>query len=299
MKKSIFTSTLFSILFVLSAAASVPKQVQSFNFDFDDNIFTTDAKIYIWDTVNQLEVAISTANWALVKEKVGKDGVFKNFVMKPNGLREFGDTGPLGTDLFKEQIARALKNGNWKGPSWDAFVASLSNQDRNVTTVITARLHSPKAIEKGLALLHSRGLIPAMPRVQNLFPVMWPEFTPELKGSSPAESKSKVMLQLLDEIESTPLPTSTKLVTNQEGTGTSALHLWGFSDDDHSNFAKAQQTLTAEVAKGRWPHIKILLYFTGLNNPEHKPHSVVIKSDGTTRAALDVEGKLVPVTKSK
>src|SRR5580765_4631292 len=78
-------------------------QIQSFNCDFDDNIFYTGAKIWIYDTVQRKEIGVSTADWAVVKNKLGRDGVYKNCVLRPDGLREFGDASPEGKGLFRKQ----------------------------------------------------------------------------------------------------------------------------------------------------------------------------------------------------
>ena len=63
--------------------------------------------------------------------------------------------------------------------------------------------------------------------------------------------------------------------------GKKKLHLWGFSDNDFENISKALSVLSPEVATGRWPHIKIVLFYTGLNNLVQRPGAFVIQSDGT------------------
>jgi hypothetical protein len=275
--------------------ASVPlKQVQAFNCDFDDNIFVTPAEIMIWDKVNQRKKGISTANWALIKDKIGKPGDWENFELRPeDGLVFFGDTSPDGLDLFKKQIERALEAGEefWKGPSWDAFVEALSRPEtRKHATIITARLHSPEAIMRGLKVLYDRGLIPALPDIENIFSVGWKDLPEKYRGADAAESKAKVMMELLDRIQEEAVPKDARLVENREGNGKEKLHLWGFSDDDFGNFTKARDMLAKEVAKGRWKNIKIVLHYTGRNNPDERPRSEVIMSNGKTRLALPAEG---------
>ena len=272
------------------SSAKCLKQVQAFNCDFDDNIFVTPARIMVWNRATLKETGFSTAEWSLVKEKIGKEHPWKDFVLRPDGLRYFGDTSPAGLDLFKQQIEQALGDGNWKGPSWNAFKEAMSRPStRRHTTIITARMHSPEAILRGLQVLVDRGLLPALPDKENLYAVLWPGFPERFIGKDSAESKAKVMLHLLDQIEATPVPGNASWVEDREGTGRAKLHLWGFSDDDFGNFAKALEVLSREVARGRWPHVKISLFFTGLNHPLERPRSLVIRYDGTTRPTLPVE----------
>jgi hypothetical protein len=290
---------ILGLLFSVSLFAVQPEQIQSYNFDFDDNIFTTAAKIYVWNPASQTEEGISTANWALYKETIGKEGHYKNHVTRPDFLREFGDTGPYGEELFAWQVRDGLAHGDWKSPSFEAFVAALSDpHTRKYTTIITARMHSPRAIMKGLSVLYSQGLIPAYPDVNNIFSVLWPNFDPTLKGASPAASKAKVMTMLLDQIEATPMPQDADEVYNQDGTGLAKLHLWGFSDDDYGNFSKARDVLSPLVRQGRWPHVKILLIYTGLNNRNVAPHSIILKSNGEPRATIKEEGRFTRNTMS-
>lgn len=286
---------LLSVLFPVSIHAEGGRftQVQASNFDFDDNIMFTGARIMVWDKTLNKEIPVSTQDWAIAKTKLGKEGEWKNRELKlPDGLRYFGDTGPRGADEFRKQIEEALDKGDdsWKGPSFDAFVKSLSvPKNRAQTSIISARLHSPKSIMAGLKVLKDRGLIPALPDEKNLYAVGYPGLDEKFKAPTYAESKAKVMISLLDEIEKTPVPEDATLVNNQNGTGLEKLHLWGFSDDDFENFERAEKALSAEVKKGRWPHVKIVLYFTGTNNPNEKPRTVVIQSNGETRPATKEE----------
>lgn len=266
--------------------------IKSSNFDFDDNIFTTGARVYLWDNANNKEVGVSTADWANVKLLFGKAGDWKDFSIRPDGLREFADETSEGDNLYRNQIAKALeaKDESWKALSWDAFVTALSQPaTRKHVTIITARLHSPDAMMKGLKLLKDKGLIPALPEKANLFPVSWSGLDEKFKAASPAESKAKVMLALLDGVDKKPIAKNAPLVDDADGTGQARVHQWDFSDDDYENFSKAVTVLTKEVASKRWPNTKITIHFTGRNNPDHQPHSVVIKSDGTTREANTIE----------
>ena len=185
-------------------------------------MFTTAARIFAWDSVGKQELGISTANWAVIKSQLGHEGGWKSYLLRDDGLREFVDTGPQRSALFKSQITEALGNGgtHWQAPRWNAFARVLGRENaRKYATIITARLHSPDSILEGLKVLRDRGWIPSVPDKANLFAVGWPGLDEKFKGSSPSESKSKVMLYLLDQVESHPVPTTARLIENREGTG--------------------------------------------------------------------------------
>ena len=102
------------------------------------------------------------------------------------------------------------------------------------------------------------------------------------------------MAYTLDRIEKTPVPSDAAFVDDREGTGKAQLHLWGFSDDDYNNIFTAYRYLSENVKAGKWPHVKITLYFTGQNNPVHKSHvPLVIKPDGSLREANEDEEETV------
>ncbi len=246
-------------------------QVEAANFDFDDNVFVTSAKNMLWDKSLNKEVGITTAEWAVVRDKLGKEGEWKERELRPQSLRYFSDTTEQGGNLFKNQIIEALDNKNkeWKGPQWQNFADALSDPKRRAkVTIITARLHSPANILKGLQVLKDRGLLSALPDVENIFPVGWPKLPEAFKGKDSSDSKAKVMLTLLDNLEKTPLEEGQKH------------HSWGFSDDDFENYSKALTLLSSEAEKKRWPHVKLVFSFTGLNNPKEKPRVVTIKPNG-------------------
>ena len=182
-------------------------QIQSFNDDFDDNIMVTPAKIMIWNTVTQKEVAISTADWALVKDLVAKEGPFKNLILRPDGLRYFADDGPDGIDGFKHLIEQALEanDESWKGPSWNSWIEALSHPEtRKHLTIISAELHSKASFMAGLKVLYDRGLIPALPDAENIYIVGGPDMPENLKGKNAAESKANVMKLRLTRLKSSP-----------------------------------------------------------------------------------------------
>lgn len=241
---------------------------RSLNFDFDDNIFVTDAKVYLWDSAAKKELGFSTAEWSHVRDTVGKAGKLKNAVQREDFLRDFED-GKNGSKVFTGQIERALTAQKWKGPVWDAFVYAMSDAAlRDRTHIITARGHASKTLVEGFEVLQKAKLIEAVPAKENAFAVLGPDLPAEFKDISSSESKAKVMISLLDGLNKEPLAPGEKR------------HLWAFSDDDFGNISKAWKALAAEVARDRWKKTTVLLAFTGTNNPKEKPRCFVIDKKG-------------------
>lgn len=268
-----------------------PLPVTAWNFDWDDNIFIMPTKILLWDRENQKEVGVSTAQWALIRQEVGKPGPWEHFELRPDlktgSLRYFADENGEG-NVFLKDVLKAMQGSrqSWQGPSWSAFLKALSRPESAAhTAIITARLHAPHTIYEALVELQRRKIIIYLPPESNIFPVAYPKFSQLFGGSasSPSEAKVQVMKRLLDTLEATPTTSDTPLVTNREGTGRAALHLWGFSDDDFGNFSTAVSALSEDVRKARWPHVKITIFFTGTNHPTQKSRAVAIMPDGRAR----------------
>jgi hypothetical protein len=104
------------------------------------------------------------------------------------------------------------------------------------------------------------------------------------------------MLDILDRIQAMGTSDQMLDVIGPSGRGRRKMHLWGFSDDDFGNFSTALKVLTEqmkpskEYPHGRWPDIKIALFFTGgKNNPTEKPRTVVLTAAGGSRPARPSE----------
>ncbi|MBI3555948.1 MAG: hypothetical protein HY074_06780 [Deltaproteobacteria bacterium] len=104
------------------------------------------------------------------------------------------------------------------------------------------------------------------------------------------------MKQLLDRIQALGTNEKMQEVIGPSGKGSRKMHLWGFSDDDMGNIETARKVLSAEMKpspeypRGRWPDVKITLFFTaGKDTSKLKPSVVVLTSNGGTRPALAAE----------
>jgi len=271
---------------VRRAALDGPRVITGWNFDWDDNIFFMPTKIMLRNTVTGEEHGVSTRQFALIREKVGHPGAYQEFELADDAFRFFGDTN--GANHFGQDVTAAVKGGGrWQGPSWKAFVRAMSDEATAArTTIITARMHAPETIHAGLCTLQALGLIDNVPPLENMYPVNYPPLAEALGGSdaaSPSAAKTVVMEQILDELSATPVAEGTPAVLDAAGEGRRPMHLWGFSDDDYGNHSEAVKALSEDVAAGRWPNVKIVVFFTGTNHPNETPRAEVLTPDGGTR----------------
>ncbi len=295
----------FLLFFLALSGACSTKQAQqrpvtAWNFDWDDNIAYMPTKIILFEKKNGKEKAVSTDEFSAIREHVGKDGEWKKYTLRAEdrvkgSYRNFSDhpdKNPFLDDL-KFAVEEQSKE-QWQGPSWESFRLALASPVTAArTTIITARGHSEESMLAALQYLKDKGYFQNLPPKENLFGVS----SAKWKGvaSSPSNTKAQIMLDLLDKLEKEPVPENIVQVWNQNGDAKASLHLWGFSDDDYGNYEAAFKKLGPEVAKGRWPHVKITLFYTGFKKANVKPHSRVIKSDGTLREKLPDEHEGLPL----
>jgi hypothetical protein len=291
---------LLSALLLQACASTQPQRpVTAWNFDWDDNIAYMPTTIVLFEKKTGQEAQVTTEDFAHIREDVGKKGAWKAYEIRgedrqKGSFRNFSDqpkSNPFLDDLRK--AVETEERQQWQGPSWEAFRLALSDPEiARRTTIITARGHSPEALAAGLVYLKEKGFLKEIPPKENLFAVSHERW----KGaaSSPSATKAKIMIQLLDDLEKVPVPAGTAETWSRNGDSKVAQHLWGFSDDDYGNYEAAFKILGPEVKKGRWPHVKITLFFTGFKKEGVRPHSAVIKNDGTLREKLADEQESNP-----
>jgi len=268
--------------------------VTGWNFDWDDNIFFMPTEIMLHNKVTGEERGVATHEFALMREEIGEPGPWKDYETRDDAYRYFregapGPDGEPGENHFVRDVERAMQGApeRWQGPSWDAFVKACRRKETaENTTIITARGHAPREMYAGLELLQSLGYIKHLPRVENLFPVTYPPLNARLGGgsaASPSSAKVEAMKQVLDDIQASDFPPDAIEVVDRAGEEKRVMHLWGFSDDDYGNYSKAVEALSAEIARGRWPDVKISVFFTGKNNPDEAPRGEILTPDGGAR----------------
>jgi hypothetical protein len=289
------------------AAAPTPEHIMAFVFDWDDNIFNMPTQIMIFHKTTGEQIGVSTAEYALVRESIGKPGTkYADYEQRKDpatgSLRYFGDSSENGTARFLKDIEAAMTKPQWQGPVWKDFVsASSKTHTAKYTWLITARLHSATTIHGALNALKAKRLTRNVPPVANIWPVSAPDFSerfaktfhtsaPDGGAASPSARKAAVMEQMLDRFERTPIPGSAPKVTSPDGKTRGHYHLWGFSDDDYGNFSTAVTVLQKGLDQGRWPHMKITVFYTGTNRPDVKPHAVTLVPHAEPRPHLHDEG---------
>ncbi len=273
-------------------------QGMGWNFDLDDNIASLATKIIIFDKTTGEERALSTTEFAEVREKIGQPGELQDFEVRTddgpqNSFRNFRDAEDPG--VFWRDLSAAMASNSWRGPSWAAFQRAMSfPETAKWSTIITARGHYPNTIHAALRRLADQGhLEHIMPR-ENIFPVSLPGLAVGGEASSPSAAKVRVMESYLDRLQGAPFgPSAQPVVPPDGGRGKRYMHLWGFSDDDYGTFKKTLDELGGHVRANRWPDVKITVFFTGEGHPEAEPHAVVIKPDGTARPRLASEEREV------
>lgn len=280
------------LLFLLQACAtSAPRPITAWNFDWDDNIAFMPTSIVLFEKKSGKEKLVSTEDFAAIREEVGRNGLWKNYELRPadrerGSFRYFSDQPQ--SNPFLDDLRRSVESQpreKWQGPSWEAFRLALSDRETaSRTSIITARGHSPEAMAAGLRFLQERGFLKELPPTERLFAVS----NARWKGAaaSPSATKAKIMIELLDVLNAEPIRQGVAKTWNRNGDSKVAQHLWGFSDDDYGNFEAALKTLGPEVNKGRWPKIKITLFYTGFKKEGVRPHSGVIRDDGSLREKL-------------
>lgn len=271
-----------------------PRQVVGYSFDWDDNLIFMPTTIVVFRKSTGAEKEVSTALWAEIRKSIGAAGTdWADYEvrgdLKTGSFRYFNDL--FDPEIFMKHVEQAMQSGEWQAPSWPAFVQAMHFwKTARQTTIITARGHRAETIRKALLTLRDRRLIDYVPPEKNIFTVSG--------AQDPSAAKVEVMKDVLDRIESRGIDESFVKVVDREGVGKSPLHLWGFSDDDWGNFSKAAAALGEEVARGRWKHIKITLFFTNKKHPPGEvrlaPGAYVIRSDGSLRAVLAGELEEVP-----
>jgi len=291
----------FSFLFVVALSFFAKtvfseQQIIGFAFDLDDNILKMPTSIVLFEKQTGEPLPVSTDEFAVIRELIGKSGTpWASFSIDPcpekGSLRFFGDLSIERENHFLKDLKKALEGSphHWQGPAWSDFSLALSDpHTAQQTSIITARNHEPSTVFEGLKLLKERGLILHLLPEDNIWTVSAPSFKKKFQDTfdvvppvgttqSPSERKAAVAEGILDQINQLPLRSNSYSVLDPEGNHQKPLHLWGFSDDDFGTFQKMQAHLQKGVDSNRWPFVKITLFFTGLNHPQEKPRSVVLR----------------------
>ena len=238
------------------------KKIESYNFDWDDNILFLDSKIRIYHKKTLKFKDLSTNKFAIHRKCIGKKGIYKDyFILEDNDVMmkdgkalkssfwEFRDTyEPVFKNNFTAQVIKALDDKKY-GPSFKHFCNCLNSKKKSEwVTIITARGHEPSSILEALVYLKDKGYIKYLPKVSNIYPVS----NPKIKGNAkkPCGKKLEIIKNILNNIKS--------VASNVE-------HFFHFSDDDVHTIKKVHRSLRHYLNRPKWKNINIKLYNT--SNP--------------------------------
>lgn len=116
-------------------------------FDWDDNILRMPTMIRLEKKVGDqwLPTDVSTAEFAEVRNDK-ENWRFLN--QNPDeAFSNFRDTGPMGGDVFLEDVKKAVSSRSF-APAWNDFIECLSNG--SLFAIITARGHESETMRKGV-----------------------------------------------------------------------------------------------------------------------------------------------------
>lgn len=276
----------------LYAVTNCNEQVAGWAFDWDDNVMFMPTQVILYSKTSNETINISTHEFAIFGPSIGKEGKYKDYEVRStayeNSFKYFSEDNTNKENYFLNDIIASINDTNedWKGPVWDEFIYALNNEkSANWTVILTARGHSAESIYAGLEYLQSNGIIKYLPKLSNVHAVSNPKYD-NYEGSTSAK-KARVIKEILDQINLCNINDVKKTeVFDQDGQNKKPLHVWYFSDDDIKNIVAAKQFIGSEIAVGRWPNIKVSLLFTGKENPNNFPESIVLSSKGNSRLPL-------------
>ncbi len=308
---------LFLVVFGISCGDSSPPApppspvlpVVGFSFDADDNLFNLPTQIMLFNKNTGEERGVSTADFALIRNQIGKPGEFENFELrqdrKTGSLRFFGDEIGDGVNYFLTDLQKAMdrRKPDWRAASFPAFVAAMTSpRSAEHTTIITARAHEPETIQAALQFLQDQRYLERTPPTENIWTVTNGRFPdrfrsvfgvepPSGDAASPSQRKAAIMREILNDIEEQPLEGTEPVIRPdaKDANQTGDYHLWGFSDDDFGNFMAALKLIQEGLDAGQWPHIKITLFFTGLTLENGETRAVVLQPNAEPRKAFPEE----------
>lgn len=261
---------------VASEDASAAAPVSAYVLDLDGNAFGPGfpTKIILFKKGGDQELPVPTAHFAVIEKSIGTDFAYGAANLKDYELRGDASFREFFGPRFTADLRHAVENlpaSEWQGPSWPALVRALSDPALAAHTyVLTARQHTSEQLLDGFRYLQAAGYIRYLPKAENLHGVGGTRRT--------AERKAELMAGFIDALQAA---------------AAGGRHAIGFSDDTWLNHEKMREALTAALRRepGRWSKVKIVLFYTGTNDPRRRPEAIVLNDDGTTRPYLPGEAR--------
>jgi hypothetical protein len=259
------------------------------NFDWDDNVMFMPTPIVLFKKGTDEKKVITTQEFASIRDSLGRKSTdWADWEIRTGEQDSFYRFRKASTgNYFLDDILQATKGLGassvaWQGPSWRAFVTSLSSAETAANVrIITARENTPEEILEGLTELQRQGWIKYLPPVENIKPVGGTD--------NPARLKVAELRASLRASEKIEIPKEAPLVMSAAGHGKARLLLWGFSDDDWGNYTAAKKAIQTMMKKGEIQQTKVTLFFTGRNHPQHPSEIKILTPDGGVRDPVPSE----------
>ncbi len=209
-------------------------------FDFDDNSMFLETPIFLRNTSNGKERAVSTTEFAGIRGQLGKSGRWATFEIFERTYSHFRDLPPEeaanGTkEYFVQDIEKALQlpEDEWQAPAWPMLQYACEQQ--RPLAFVTARGHSRETIKAGVSVLVEKGHLPKEPNYLEVYAVSNPDMVEELLSSVDAEERRRVE-NIADRTSALKRIAIRNIVNLAlETYGEEPEHRFGMSDDDPEN----------------------------------------------------------------
>jgi catechol 2,3-dioxygenase-like lactoylglutathione lyase family enzyme len=233
--------------------AATDGSISFYFFDIDDNLFFLPTKLYLWNAETRTEMAVTSGEFAAVKNELGRSGKWQAWAVGPETCRDFCDQPNVAAadPAFLRDLKAAVATGTaWQGPSWPLLVHAAKHQ--RPIACVTARGHEPAMIEAGLRELVTRRLLAAMPPILGLYTVTNPGVRKALGATDPAMTVPSIKKMAIRDAVATAL----------QKYGAEPPHRFGMSDDDSNNVTLAISAM--RDCKVKYPDKRFFVINTNL-----------------------------------
>jgi catechol 2,3-dioxygenase-like lactoylglutathione lyase family enzyme len=210
--------------------SSADGSISFYFFDVDDNLLFLPTKLYLWNAETQVELPISSRDFAAVQNELGRPGKWQAWSARAETFRDFRDQPgvPAAGQAFVTDLKAAVAHDmGWRGPSWPLLVHAA--KFGRPIAVVTARGHEPQTIEAGLRELVALQLLAALPPILGVYAVTNTGVRSALGVTDPNMTVPSVKkMAIRDAVEKA-----------LQRYGTQPPHRFGMSDDDPNNVTLA------------------------------------------------------------
>ncbi|WP_299084016.1 hypothetical protein [uncultured Ruegeria sp.] len=209
-------------------------------FDFDDNSMFLDTPVFLRNAKTGEEKAVSTHEFATVRNELGKPGEWEDFEYYEKTYSHFRDIAPENLrpgqeQYFVQDIKKALEQPKevWQAPAWPLLQYACAKQ--RPVSFITARGHSRDTIRQGVKALVDAGELDCEPNYLDIYAVSHPGMVEELLKDL-SDEESDLIENMKDRTSALKRIAIHKIVDKAlQKHGDKPAHRFGMSDDDPEN----------------------------------------------------------------